>query len=113
MKKNDPSFLKWMPMVSIGASLIGGCFFSTIWIVRNVPQTTYVDELMSKELKYIDLKSAENMKYIDDKISNLRAESFAHSDMNKSGMESEYKGLSAKLDMLILMIQEQRGSKSK
>lgn len=107
MRKQDIDLLKWLPL----ASVIGSMLVAGAWLVKNVPQTSYIDDLISKELKYIDLKSSENIKYTDDKIAALRTETFSHSDMNRSGMESEYKGLSAKLDMLILMVQTQQGTR--
>lgn len=102
------SLLKWFPIISVVISCLIGGIGWTAWVARNVPQTSYIDDLLAKELKYIDLKSAESMKYTDEKVNALRAEAFAHSDINRSSMESEYKGLSAKLDMLIMMVTQQQ-----
>lgn len=77
----------------------------TAWIARNVAQTSYVDEISTKQLKYIDIKIIETQKYTDDRIGALRQESFDHSDKNRANMESEYKSLGAKLDMLIMIVQ--------
>lgn len=112
-KKTSFDLAKWVPVISISLSVIVAGIGWVAWIVRNVPQTSYVDELISKELKYIDLKYTDSTKYTDDKINSLRAEAFAHSDLNRGVMESEYKGLSAKIDMLIMMVQQNQGNRKK
>lgn len=98
-------------IISFLCAFIGGLIGWTAWITKNVPQTDYVDALFTKQAKYIDLQNEKAVKYIDDKITAVRAESFAHSDFNRSSMESEYKGLTAKIDMLILMIQGAKGGR--
>jgi hypothetical protein len=107
-RKNQNLIIKWFPTVSILGSiifaLVGGLITWSIWISKNVAQTSYVDELSQKTLKYVDLQNEKTIKYIDEKIVVLRQESFSHSDFNKSVLESEYKGLSAKIDMMILML---------
>ena len=115
-EKIQAQFFKWFPIIFIVASAflttLAGIVGWTSWITSNVAQISYVDDLSSKHLKYIDIKIAETIKYTDEKIINLRKESFDHSDINKGQMETEYKGLSAKLDMLIMMVQ-QSNSKGK
>lgn len=85
---------------------MGGLIGWTVWITKNVPRTDYVEELAAKTMKYVDVHEERMLKYIEDKIANVRKESFDHSDLNKSTMESEYKGLSAKIDMLIMIVQQ-------
>lgn len=80
----------------------------TVWITKNVPQTSYIDELFDKQAKLIELKHVEQKNYTDERLLSVKAEAFAHSDLNKSGMESQYQGLSAKIDMLILMVRHQK-----
>jgi hypothetical protein len=101
----DVPIKRWFSVLSIFVSLILGGVGWISWVVRNIPEKSYVDDLINKELKYIDLKTLESFKYTDDKINMLRLEMTAHSDVNRGAMESEYKGLSSKLDMLIMMVQ--------
>lgn len=104
----QPALLKWIPLASLAGSLgitcVGALIGWSVWITKNVPQTSYVEELFAKNLKYVDAHEERLLKYIDDKSASVRKESFDHSDFNKSNMESEYKGLSAKIDMIILLI---------
>jgi hypothetical protein len=103
-----PDFLRWLPLASfvgsVALTFIGGLVGWSVWITRNVPQVSYVDEMIGKNIKYVDMNSERIVKYIDEKIAALRKESFDHSDFNRSKMESEYKELSGKMDMLILLI---------
>ena len=109
------NILKILPMLSIAGSVlctfIGGLIGWSVWISKNVPQTSYVEELFAKNIKYVDTHEERLVKYIDEKILNVRKEFFDHSDFNKSTMESEYKGLSAKIDMLILIVQQRQMQK--
>lgn len=105
-RKAAINLFKWVPVVSIAGSIGVGGVIWTAWIARNVAQTSYVDELLVKQVKYVDSRIAEVVKYTDDKTFSVKKEAFDHSDLNKGIMESEYKGLSAKLDMLIMMVQQ-------
>lgn len=107
-EKLDPLVIKWLPIVTILISgLVAGVGWVS-WFTRNVPSTSYVDDVFAKEIKYIDLKVSDSIKYTDDKINNVRTEAFAHSDLNRGALESQYQGLSAKLDMLIMMLNQQQ-----
>lgn len=120
MKRNSPknqqlSLFRWLPILSISITALGTFIASligwSVWVTKNVPQTDYVDALFKKNIEYVDVHELRMTKYIDEKIASLRKESFDHSDFNKSNMESEYKGLSAKIDMILLLINNNKAQK--
>ncbi len=113
VSKKEPGLLKWLPVVAMCVAGISGVIAWTSWLTSNVARTTTVDDLFKNQNKYIEALNDKTIKYTDERIATVRTESFAHSDFNRSEMSAEYKGLSVKLDMLILMMGQQNPRHSK
>lgn len=95
--KKEPLLLKWLPLCVVCFSGLMGIVTYTSWVTSNVARIPYVEDLFSKQTKYME-----------DKLANVRLEAFSHSDINRAEVTSEQKGLSVKLDMLILMMTQQQ-----
>lgn len=107
-RKQNDVFLKWFPVMCVICSAVIGAITWVGWFTSNIPKMSYVDELSTKQMRYVDLRISETIKYADDKITAATKQSFDHSDINKGLLEAEYKGISSKIDMLIMMVQAQQ-----
>jgi hypothetical protein len=113
-------FNKWFPIISVVGSVvctgIGGLVGWSVWITKNVPQISYVDEHFKKSMDYTDMRITELTKQVQlmniDLMKQLESQSKAvtedahnWSNANKASIMVEFNKqvstLAAKQDMLI------------